>query len=67
MKTINNLYSNTLLGLLAILLMVSCQKESATNPTPQQRGVTIEISVSTDEIVRTAPTAMEQIVASLRI
>lgn len=67
MKTTNNIISNMLLGLFAAMLFAGCQKELDSCPTPQQRSVTIEISVSTEEVVRSTPNAMESVVASLRV
>ena len=56
-----------LLGLLAVAMFAGCQKSDELSHKQSDRNVTIELSVSTGEFVRTAPTEMENIINSLRI
>ena len=56
-----------LLGLCAVTLFVGCQKEMEDQPTPATKSVTLEISVSAEESVRTTPTNMENAINSVRI
>ena len=67
MKTTNKIISNMLLGLFAAAMFAGCHKEMESLPTPETKSVTLEINVSADEVVRTAPTAMESLIKSVRI
>ena len=56
-----------LLLLLAAMLFVGCQKDIEVLPLQEQKGVTIELSLSQIEATRNTPTAMESTINSLRI
>ena len=56
-----------LLGLCAVSLFVSCQKDMEDQSTPATKSVTLEISVSAEEAVRTTPTNIENAINSVRI
>lgn len=67
MKTTKNIINYMLLGILVAALFGSCQKEMESMPVEQERGVTVELSVSTAETSRAAVTEMESRINSLRI
>ena len=56
-----------LLCFVAAALFVGCQKDSENLPIAQERSVTVELSISTEEVSRATPTEMESAINSLRI
>lgn len=65
MKANINILKNMLLA--TLVLFSSCQRHEEEWIANGDRNVTIELSVSTEDITRATPTAMEQAINSLRI
>lgn len=67
MKRIKNIFRHSLLALFALALCVGCHKEGEDIALAENHNVMLEVSISTENVTRTEPTATEQLINSLRI